>query len=104
MEIAKQELIVHAREAASRILTELSGECSSRPFLTLLGFLLGSSPLTFSPRPTDVRTDGCGHQEARAISAAEGTVSKGSGGGWSGFWVVLTPGIFDLVNEAVCVV
>lgn len=33
MEIAKQELIVHAREAASRVLRELSGECSSRsPF------------------------------------------------------------------------
>lgn len=109
MEIAKQELIVHAREAASRILTELSGECSSRPFLHSAGFPAGLFTIAYashplSPRPTDVRTDGCGHQEARAISAAEGTVSKGSGGGWSGFWVVLTPGIFDLVNEAVCVV
>lgn len=41
MEIAKQELIVHAREAASRILTELSGECSSRPFLHSAGFPAG---------------------------------------------------------------
>lgn len=24
-------------------------------------------------------------------------------GGWSGFWVVLAPRLFDLVNEAVCV-
>lgn len=50
MEIAKQELIVHAREAASRVLSELSGECRSRSFLSVLGPVLGSSlmPLTLS--------------------------------------------------------
>lgn len=31
MEIAKQELIVHAREAASRVLSELGGKCGCRP-------------------------------------------------------------------------
>lgn len=44
MEIAKQELIVHAREAASRVLSELSGEFRPRSFLSVLGPLLGSSP------------------------------------------------------------
>lgn len=33
MEIAKQELIVHAREAASRVLSALSGACGSGPSL-----------------------------------------------------------------------
>ena len=43
MEIAKQELIVHAREAASRVLSELSGKCRSRPFLSVMGPVLGLS-------------------------------------------------------------
>ena len=35
MEIAKQELIVHAREAASRVLSALSGACGPVPALPL---------------------------------------------------------------------
>lgn len=45
MEIAKQELIVHAREATSRVLSELSGECRPRPLLSVLGPLLDPSLL-----------------------------------------------------------
>lgn len=37
MEIAKQELIVQAREAASRVLSALSGTCGSGPPSVVLG-------------------------------------------------------------------
>lgn len=43
MEIAKQELIVQAREAASRVLRALSGTCGSGRPLGLWGHLLRAS-------------------------------------------------------------
>lgn len=58
MEIAKQELIVHAREAASRILTELSGECSSRPFLHSAGFPAGLFTIAYASHLLS-KTDRC---------------------------------------------
>lgn len=50
MEIAKQELIAHAREAASRVLRELSGEHGSTFSVAVLG-PCWSSPDRAPPLP-----------------------------------------------------
>lgn len=85
MEIAKQELIVHAREAASRVLSALSGVWLGPPSGSA-GRLLGASPtvpLSLSQyRSADVRADGSGCPEARAVSEVERAVCEGPGGGW----------------------
>lgn len=56
MEIAKQELIVQAREAASRVLSALSGVCGSGPPLGCWWLPVGApQDSTLSPcRSADV--------------------------------------------------
>lgn len=86
MEIAKQELIVQAREAASRVLRALSGACGS-PAPPSRGPAAGAShhgPWLSCSRSADVRADGLGRPEARAIPEAEGAVCEGPGGGGAG--------------------
>ena len=81
MEIAKQELIVQAREAASRVLRALSGACGS-PAPPCRGPAAGAShhgPWLSCSRSADVGADGLGRPEARAIPEAEGAVCESTG-------------------------
>lgn len=86
MEIAKQELIVQAREAASRVLQALSGVCGS-PAPPCRGPPAGAphhGPWLSCSRSANVGADGLGRPEARAVPEAEGAVCEGPGGGGAG--------------------